>query len=97
MPLHLKKKEPETELHSTPEAISEAKISLHSYYCQRRSSEERRLQQDDSLDREETYLHSVLQTASEAHNRAYILVALPKQSGGERRLHHTESHKREKA
>ncbi len=49
MPLHLKKKEPEQSC-TTPEAVSEAKISLHSYYCQRRSSEERRLQQDDSLE-----------------------------------------------
>ncbi len=32
------------------------------------------------------WLHSALKTASEAHNRDYILMVLPKRSSGEQRL-----------
>ncbi len=82
-----------------------------SYYCQRRSSEEWRPQQDDSLTRGSlTTLNSSwgllrvevsayrlskargdrttlsARDTSEARNRDYILVVLPKRSSGEQRL-----------
>ncbi len=50
------------------------------------NSQEWRSQHTDSLKREETGLHSALETASEAHNRDYILMKLPKRSSGEQRL-----------
>ncbi len=40
---------------------------------------------------------SALETASEAHNRAYVLIVLSKRSSGERRLQPNDSLKREEA
>ncbi len=50
-----------------------------------------------TLEREETRLHSALETASEAHNKAYILEVLPRRSSGERRRQQNDPLKREEA